>query len=328
MKENINNKLIPKNHTIFFDEAAHKYTDELGRKYTSVTTVIGFYTTEFKSETIAKACERIGRNPNHRDYQKYKGKSAQQLLTEWKKTTDDACEFGTKRHNFLEGCIKDANNYNRNKGGFIEGQICTIDDVIKNHNYGKVKLSLFEQTGLKQKYPSIYAILESLVKKGFNIYAEIGVYDPLYLVSGLIDICAINHKTYEFIIVDWKTNKAPIKYECGYFRKHSNGTLNLEDWVSQDNYFRSPLNNIVDSIGNHYAMQLSTYGYLVSTFGYTFRGLVLCHIRPIEQPFIDREFWEESVEIYNIPYMEKDVRLMLDNHRNNNPLDGQGTLIF
>ena len=50
-----------------------------------------------------------------------------------------------------------------------------------------------------------------MVSMGFEIYAEIGVYHPEYLISGLVDILFV--KGDEFFILDWKTNKAPIRFE-------------------------------------------------------------------------------------------------------------------
>ena len=55
---------------MYFNEEEHKYTDDLGNGYISVTTLIGKYTQEFKKEEIAAACERIGKNPRHPKYQK------------------------------------------------------------------------------------------------------------------------------------------------------------------------------------------------------------------------------------------------------------------
>ena len=61
---------------------------------------------------------------------------------------------------------------------------------------------------------------------GFEIYAEIGVYHPEYLISGLVDILFV--KGDEFFILDWKTNKAPIRFEGGYWTKKADGTIDLD----------------------------------------------------------------------------------------------------
>lgn len=319
--------LVPKGRTIYFDEEAHKYSNELGFVYTSTTTVVGKYTEDFEKEKIAKACERIGKNPNHKDFLKYKGKSAKMILDEWAATTKVSCDFGTIKHNFLETAVKTANGYKKNAKGFIDGRIYTIDDIIVNHNYGRLKLKVFEQSGVKDKYPEIYTILKGLHEAGYYIYAEIGVYDDNYGISGLIDILCVNHHTNDFIIVDWKTNKAPIRFDCGYYKKDDYGLLDLNNWVKKDERFKHPLSHLEDSVGNHYSMQLSTYAYLVTTFGYKFKGLILCHIRPLEQRFVPRENWNEVIDIYNLTYLENDSRLMLDDFRMKN-VQTQGKLQF
>lgn len=319
--------LIPKGSTIIFDEEAHKYSNELGLIYTSCTTLIGKYECHKDFEKIAKACERIGQSPNHPKYLKYKGKSAKQIQDEWKKTTDESCEFGSVRHNYLEDAVKTSNKYKRNANGFINGIIYTIDDIIEKHNYGKIDIKTLDKFNIKDKYPKIYNILIGLIKAGYNIYSEIGVYDNTYMISGLIDILAVNHSTGEFIIVDWKTNKAPIRFDAGYYAKDDMGLLNLDKWVPSDDKMQFPISHLADSVGNHYTLQLSIYAYLVTTFGYKYKGLILCHIRPIEESFRPRDNWNESVEIYSLVYMMDEVKSLLGHHHANNPLT-QTKMIF
>jgi len=306
-------ELIPKGRILYFNEEHHKYTDDLNQKYTSTTTVIGKYTEDFKTKEIAKACERIGKNPSHAKYLLYKGKSAKQLIYEWKLETERACAKGTAKHNYLEDSIKSSNNYKKDANGFINDRIYTIDDIIQRHKYGKLKLSYFIKTGIDIKYPTIFNLIKELVNQGYRIYAEIGVYHTGFLISGLIDILLVNDNN-EFIILDWKTNKAPLHFDCGYYEKNLNGTLNLNKWVAKDEYFEYPLNDLVDSVGNHYAMQLSTYGYLVESFGLTYKGFILCHIRTLELQFMANGDPIEEVKFYPIPYKKDHVIKMLTHH--------------
>ena len=327
MKPKLRNTLIPKGRTIFFNEEEHKYTNELGFTYTSTTTAIAKYCPEKDFKKIAEICAKIGCNPRHPKYLNYKGKTSQQLLNEWAKETDRACTAGTAKHNFLETAVKSCTGYTLNAKGFINGKIYTLDDVMNNHNFGRLKIKDFERTGIKDKYPEIYDILVSLHNAGYYIYAEIGVYDDLYGISGLIDILCINHKTNDFIIVDWKTNKAPMRFDAGYYEKQSNGLLDLNKWKPSIDTFIYPLNKLADSTGNHYTMQLSTYAYLVTTFGYNFKSIILCHIRPLESAFIPREDWQEVVEIYPLTFMRTNACLMLDDFKSKNT-QTQGTIQF
>lgn len=308
--------LIPKGRVIYFDEAAHIYTNELGIAYTSVTTIIGKYYEKFDADKVAKACEKIGRTPSHPKHHLYKYKSAKQIKAEWDATTDAACEHGSKTHNYLENAVKDANSFNKKNTKFINNRIYTIDDILEKPNFGRLKLSFLKKHGIDTRYPDIYAALEKLSKAGYYIYAEIGVYDDVYGVCGLIDILCVNHDTYDFIIVDWKTNKAPMRFDSGYYGKFetgiNKGLLDLNNWIVQNKTFKHPISHLADSTGNHYTMQLSTYAYLVSTFGLTLKGMMLYHIRPIESNLYPREQWEEELIPVRINYIKNEVESMLN----------------
>jgi hypothetical protein len=98
---------------IFFNEKLHKYSDNENNAYTSVTTLIGEYEYKFsdKETDIAIACERIGKNPRHPKYLKYKGKSYKDILNEWKQTRDEACNIGNTKHNYLETSVKTSTGF-------------------------------------------------------------------------------------------------------------------------------------------------------------------------------------------------------------------------
>lgn len=52
-------------------------------------------------------------------------------------------------------------------------------------------------------------------------------------------------------------------------------------------------------------MQLSTYANLVESWGYKNVGIILCHIRTIQNQFQDEnEEDEEVVEMYDMPYLK------------------------
>ena len=309
-------RLMPKGRTIYFNEEEHKYSNELGIVYTSVTTIIGNYYEKFDSDAVAKACERIGRTPSHPKYQKYKGKTAKQLKQEWINTTEESCEYGSKTHNFLESAVKNCNKFNKTNTKFFNGVIYTIDDILYKPEFGRINIKEFKKQGVDTKYPDIYKTLEALTKAGYYIYAEIGVYDDIYGVCGLIDILCVNHSTYEFIIIDWKTNKAPMRFDSGYYDKFDTGVnkglLNLDVWIKQDKKFFAPISHLADSTGNHYTMQLSMYAYLVSTFGFKLKALILFHIRPEESNLYPREQWNEIVTPYPITYLESEVKATLN----------------
>jgi hypothetical protein len=311
----LNNTLVPKGRILTFDEEHHKYSDDIHTPYTSCTTVIGKYYKHFDDDKmdIAKACEKIGKNPNHPKYPKYKGMTAKQILMSWDKTRDDACEKGTKKHNFLETAVKSANGYNRSATGFINGRIYTIDDIIVGHNYGRLSLNFFVKTGIADKYPTIYKFIQEFTTRGFRIYAEIGTYDAGFGVSGLVDILFVKGR--EFFILDWKTNRAPIRFEAGYYAKDNNNRLLLDQFITQDKWMLDPISHMPDSVGTHYTLQLSIYDYLIETFGLTCLGNILCHIRTIESDTLDfAKDEKEEVNFIPIKYMKAEAEALLTDH--------------
>lgn len=310
-------KPVQRDLPIFFNEELHKYTDAYDREYISTTTIIGKFVEEKDWKGIAQSCANIGSRPvppTHRNYAKYiryRGKTVKQILAEWKIITENACEKGTIKHNFLESCVKRCNNYVLNAKGFIDGQIYTIDDIVKEHNYGKLDLDYFKRVGIYEKYPTIYSFIAEMVELGFSIYAEIGVYHPEWLISGLVDILFVKDK--DFFILDWKTNKAPIRFEGGYWGKKADGTIDLNNYIITNAKFLHPISHLEDSTGNHYSLQLSMYAYLIEQWGLNYLGTMLCHIRTIENPLIPDDMpHEEVVEFVPISYMKAEVKAIVD----------------
>jgi hypothetical protein len=299
---------------IYFDEEQHKYTDNLGNPYTSVTTLISKYYEGFKAIEIAEACEHIGKNPKHPKYLKYKGKTVKQLLYEWEKNKDDACEKGTKKHNYFELAVRESTNYRKIKSNFQNNRIYTIDDIINDDTIGRIDIDFFEKKGIKENYPQIFNIIKELTDKGFLIYAEIGVYDSVNMICGLIDIILIRNK--EFIILDWKTNSMPIRYEAGYFEKDDYGQI-TDNFINKDSYFYTPLNNIPASTGHKYSMQLSGYANMVESFGFKHLGSILTHIRDIKFGLTTKE----EVKLLNVLDLKNEFEIMKEHHHTLNKIN-------
>lgn len=299
---------------LFFDEELHRYTDNLGTDYTSTTQIIDKYSPKFKTKEIAKRCVDAGRRGNP----KYAGKTVAQLMSEWEETTRKACEKGTVKHSFLDDSVKQANNYKRvGESNYIKGRIYTIQDILEPHNFGNLDLDFFSMIGLKDKYPTIYNTIKIFVDGGYSIYTEIGVFSLNYWVSGLVDLVAIKDNT--FVVIDWKTNKAPINYKAGYYKKDYKGDM-INEFINQLEFMHSPISHLENSSGNKYALQLSTYTYLIEQFGFINKGIVLCHIREYNSAFDDFDNNGEVITIMPIPYLKDDVyNMLVDNskHREN-----------
>jgi len=262
--------------TIYFDERLHKYTDDRGNTYTSVTTVISKYYEQFEADKIALACERIGRNPAHPKYLKYKGKTAEEIKLSWKDTTEIALENGSIKHDYLEDKFKRGTKYRTIAGtDYIQDRLFTIDDIV-SEEYGELDLNWFIQSGIAFRYPKIYNAIVTLHNAGFKFYAEIGVYNIALLISGKIDLLAVKDK--QFIIIDWKTNKDDIRYESGYFEKDMEGKT-TNNFIYTNKYMKHPLQFLADSTGVHYNLQVSGYAWLLEQFGLINIGNLIYQIR-------------------------------------------------
>jgi len=287
---------------LFFDEERHKYYDEYNNPLTSVTTVIGKYEYKFDAQKMARICWKSGLKGNP----KYAGKSVEQLLREWDKTSKDALAQGNEKHNYLEVAVKDSSQFykfhSRHPGN--NRRLYTIPEVIEHPGYGELSLQVFVETGIKDRYPAIYNTIATLVGYGYRIYSEIACFSIELLVTGLIDILLIRGKS--FIILDWKTNKAPIRFDSGYWEKDATGAL-TNVWCPNDHMFKFPLTHLASSIGNKYAIQLATYAYLVSTFGLKCEGLILCQI-------VQNIDGTETTKIEPYPMLLKEAEAMLRHH--------------
>lgn len=272
-------------HIIYFDERQHKYTDDKGNTYTSMTTVIGKYTEPFDCEAVAKACERIGRNPNHPKYLKYKGKSAEEIKLKWSNVCTVALDNGNVKHDYLEDTVKRATNYRTVEGtDLILDRLFTVDDIV-NDTIGELNIEWFSKVGIAQRYPKIYNAIVTLHNNGFRFYAEVGVYHLALLVSGKIDLIAVKGK--EFIIIDWKTNKDDIRYEAGYFEKDLND-VTTNNFILTNKYMKFPLHFLPDSTGVHYNLQVSGYAWLMEQFGFINLGNLIYQIREIPGGLVEK----------------------------------------
>ncbi len=270
---------------IYFDEGLHKYTDNRGNTYTSVTTIIGKYYEEFETDKIAAACEKIGRTPNHPKYLKYKGKSAAEIKLSWQVIKDNSLVIGNKKHNYLEDTVKRSTNYRKIDGtDLIQDRLFTIEDV-GGSEFGELELDWFVGSGIAFKYPIIYNAILTLHNAGFKFYAEVGVYCIELLVSGKIDLIAIRDK--EFIIIDWKTNKDDIRYESGYFEKDLEGRTTAV-FITTNKHMLYPLHFLADSTGVHYNLQVSGYAWMLEQFGYINLGNIIYQIRESEDGIVER----------------------------------------
>ncbi len=164
---------------IYFTENNHRYTSD-DKIYTSVTTLIGKLYPPFKKDEIS---ERVA---------KKRGITKKQVLQEWTKLGDDACELGNNVHYFNEM--------------YMTGQKlkCPKPKNKKEHT--------FMTQGVK--------MCNYLLKRFILIECEKIIFSPTYMLAGMIDVVMTDPINGDIILIDWKTNKEIIqtnKYkEFGY----------------------------------------------------------------------------------------------------------------
>jgi len=311
---------------LLFNEFKHKYIDTYGNNYTSMTTVIGKYEPVFERVKIAKAVTR------KRD-SKYYGWNYINVLNDWDTITKISQDKGNKTHNRLERITKPSTNFTFDSTCDVKNykKLYTVDSIINGTNYGELDVDKFLDTGIKEKYPRIYNLFIYLSNLGYSFYSEIAVYNISYLISGLIDILAVNHNTKEFIIVDWKTNKHDLvpngieanKFLSGYFKKDKQGKETTE-FVYTHKHFNYPLDKYEASHYLIYTLQLNGYANLFIDKGFKLNQLILCHVRD------DKFFTEDDAvvknkpeylgliktDLHDMPIMQEDVTNMFTHFSN------------
>ena len=298
---------------LYFTEEGHKYNDDLGNIYTSVTTLIHQYANTFDADYWAhkKAREQ--------------GKSEKQIRAEWNRIKDEACERGTATHNGIEDAIKSVSKF-KEAIKYLEevksGRCITIADI---PDLIPRPLDVEEfKVATNNKYPEIYRVFDFYTERGYIIYSEIGAFLIDYLISGTIDIFC--YRPTDFVILDWKTNRDGLKFEAGYYKKDKSTIPNqlTNEWIKKKQNMLPPLNHLDDCNGMHYTMQLSLYAIMAEIIlDIPCVGLGLCHIgspwvlNKYGQPLRDNEGYhvdpngEETVKWFKIQYLKNEAKALL-----------------
>jgi hypothetical protein len=336
-----------KNVTITFEPIAHKYTDEFGNVYTSVTTLLNGlkkkYDTEFWAvyRALDKSGYKLRPNPEERKIwvgtQSKKGNwysvpsilqgivpmvtTASEVNINWKRIAEEACSYGTEKHNEIESGIESLYTSSK-KDEVIADRALQIHDNLPLNKINSEKL--ISELSI---HPKIKQLLENLVNKGYTLYAEHRVYSYDHLVSGTIDLLCINDKK-EFIIVDWKTNKDEIKFESGYYKKEWNATrtekVKTNKWIKTNTRLLVPFEHLFDCKGNIYGLQLALYARICELWGYTFKGSCLVHIRrkvtadnkPIFKTDGTHDFYEPKFYNFGKDDYREETNYILQNQKN------------
>lgn len=151
---------------MIFNEVNHTYFNEKGRQYRSITALIKHFVKPFERDKIAKK------------YAKKHKKKVEDVIEEWKKSSDDAIRKGIAYHKIKED--------------EINGQPTIILD--------EVELPVF-----KAEWNQGLKINNSLSLEP-GIYPELIVWSDKYGVAGQVDRAEVTKKEY-LNIKDYKTSK-------------------------------------------------------------------------------------------------------------------------
>ena len=287
--------ITKQNGNIAFIEETHKYFDVTNpdAKFTSVTTMIHEYTQPFDKEfwSAYKALEKLLPKDvwNVEKKSLLNSKKFDKVLLDLHAISEN--DFNREQ----QGILDEWDNENRKsceRGTKIHADL-------ENSFYQKKKdidISKFEIGG-RFECRKDYSELD----------IENGVY-PEYLISrvsedgklriaGQIDLLV--KKGNKIIIADWKTNK---KIETkSFFNNKTKTSVKM----------KFPLNNLDDVNYWHYALQLSTYAWMIQKLNPEFEieDLVLVHFDH-----------NDNMTVYHLPYLKTEVIKMLNHFKKESSL--------
>lgn len=163
----------PSGLTISFDDNLHRYTDDNGKTYYSVTKIIHSQFPKFDAERIAGFVARK------------RGCTREEVLNEWETKRRASTEFGDKIHSYAENLLLEQewnyNKYDKNIPLYADKE----DAYMKQLDF------------LIPKLKSFYELLGT----------EYVVFSPEFGLSGTIDLLMRNKRTGALCVFDWKTNE-------------------------------------------------------------------------------------------------------------------------
>jgi len=266
---------------IVFKESNHTYTDtKLNCKYISVTTLIDKYVKEYDTEywSLYKSIKDVlEKHSVWQDYKKRVGGwenvvDSYKLLPLYKYRDEITNRVSWYKDKWTtESKIALENGSNRHKEKELEalknGAITSSGERVKCYNGNINDIDLF---GNRDK----------------GMFAELLMYNEAYKLAGQADlILKDGNKVW---VYDYKTNKV------------------ISDEPFMDETFLSPLDSLYNTTKNHYMLQLSTYGWMLSQRGYEIMGMALYHI--------DR-LTGKPIQTIKLQYRPDLVVLMLEHYK-------------
>lgn len=287
-------KIDKRNGNVNYNDEEHIYWDNSGN-YISVTTLIGKYENEYDKDfwSSYKALQEILTAEQFKFEKKHLLRTKkvdlkyfldayqinetnfnlvkQNILDKWQHENKASCDRGTRIHAELEKMYIDKKETDLKKFGLGGKFQVNTNESLDNNN---IKLLDIEK----------------------GIFPEFLIYtvskDGIVKVAGQIDLLIKDGNN--IIIYDYKTNKKID--ETSYF-----------DFNTKKNQMmKYPLNNLMDCNKMHYAMQLSTYAWMLQKINPEFK---------IKYLGIIHYDHNNNVTEYEIPYLKEDVERMLKDYK-------------
>ena len=264
-----------------FDKEKHKYYNDKGEEYISVSTLVNLCKPKFDSDYWSKykAIEKYCKNylaDGENAFKRFKSKVTKEninelyslcnnniinslrieILTEWDKKRNDACEKGTAFH--------------ENKEKEIIGDVGVMTESgFLPHTIPNEDLQLTP-----------------------GIYTEVRLWSHKYKIAGTTDKIILYPDFKTFDIDDHKTNK----------KIDLRGFQNKNGFYEKLNY---PLNHLENCNYIIYSLQISIYAFLLEQFGYKLKTSKFTHYQDILD--LSGNIIEVKETPYYIKYLKEDV---------------------
>lgn len=285
-----------KNGDVCFRDSDHRYfnTKYLDRKYISVTTLLQNYYEAFDGEFWSsykalealmggdfvstgvkndllnkKVWDNVYLDTFDIDEQVFINTKTK-ILAGYDQVRDVACERGSLYHNNREAQLYTKKTHRMEEYNFNLEHL-TGEFACERHNF-----DLNQEKAVLPEYLMYYSTIDGILN-----------------VAGQADVVVKDGN--DVYIIDYKTNAKGIKSKA-----HFDASKKRKKMM----YY--PVNNLDDHDMNHYALQLSLYGWILQKIN---PNLEIKLLRILHTDSNNKE------TLYDLPYLKKEVELMLKHHK-------------
>lgn len=287
---------------MIFTEKDHSYRNDVGEKYTSITTLLGMYKPKKDWDKIAQNYADKGLEHVIKGFANNWEISKEQAYEKWGKEFD-----GTG--NFIKKVWKDKSTRALEAGSFYHNWKEILDSQKEQVDYNPIK------NGEK------HSVDLTTLKSDFT-YLELMCFSHFFKLCGQADKIIFS-KDKKFIVRDFKTSKT-IDFEQKSFYDVVKKKQIKERYIS-------PISHLTTNNWNTYQLQLSCYAYLLESYGYICEGLWIDHVKWKyatkakkgeliigEEPDLDRVKIYIGTDSYKANYLKKEVAAIFNDFRNKN----------